>query len=52
MCTYIPSSGSECKVAVGVLNLKLELYPPLTETLSPDVITTQVNHCYINASVY
>uniref|UniRef100_A0A8C2Q0Y9 Centrosomal protein of 76 kDa n=1 Tax=Cyprinus carpio TaxID=7962 RepID=A0A8C2Q0Y9_CYPCA len=33
--------GSECKVAVGVLNLKLELYPPLTETLSPDVVTTQ-----------
>lgn len=33
--------GSECKVAAGVLNLKLELYPPLTETLSPDVITTQ-----------
>ncbi|KAK7147789.1 hypothetical protein R3I94_010349 [Phoxinus phoxinus] len=33
--------GSECKVPAGVLNLKLELYPPLTETLSPDVITTQ-----------
>uniref|UniRef100_A0A9J8CNV6 Centrosomal protein of 76 kDa n=1 Tax=Cyprinus carpio carpio TaxID=630221 RepID=A0A9J8CNV6_CYPCA len=33
--------GSECKVAVGVLNLKLELYPPLTENLSPDVVTTQ-----------
>ncbi|KAG7470096.1 hypothetical protein MATL_G00135690 [Megalops atlanticus] len=33
--------GSECKVPVGVLNVKLELYPPLTETLSPDVITTQ-----------
>lgn len=33
--------GSECKVPVGVLNLKLELYPPLTETLSTDVITTQ-----------
>ncbi|XP_043116067.1 centrosomal protein of 76 kDa [Puntigrus tetrazona] len=33
--------GSECKVAVGVLNLKLEMYPPLTETLSPDVVSTQ-----------
>ncbi|CAM4698077.1 unnamed protein product [Leuciscus chuanchicus] len=33
--------GSECKVPAGVLNLKLELYPPLTETLSPDVIATQ-----------
>ncbi|XP_067248886.1 centrosomal protein of 76 kDa isoform X2 [Chanodichthys erythropterus] len=33
--------GSECKVPAGVLNLKLELYPPLTETLSPEVITTQ-----------
>ncbi|XP_077064363.1 centrosomal protein of 76 kDa [Siphateles boraxobius] len=33
--------GSECKVPAGVLNLKLELYPPLTETLSPDVISTQ-----------
>jgi len=38
--------GSECKVPAGVLNLKLELYPPLTETLSPDVIATQVNHHY------
>ncbi|KAJ8288504.1 hypothetical protein COCON_G00011630 [Conger conger] len=33
--------GSECKVPVGVLNVKLELYPPLTETLTPDVIMTQ-----------
>ncbi|XP_010878657.1 centrosomal protein of 76 kDa isoform X1 [Esox lucius] len=33
--------GSECKVPAGVLNLGLELYPPLTETLSPDIITTQ-----------
>ncbi|KAJ8013424.1 hypothetical protein DPEC_G00053120 [Dallia pectoralis] len=33
--------GSECKVPAGVLNLSLELYPPLTETLSPDIITTQ-----------
>ncbi|KAI1894100.1 hypothetical protein AGOR_G00112350 [Albula goreensis] len=33
--------GSECKVPVGVLNLKLELYPPLTEKLTPDIITTQ-----------
>ncbi|XP_067305275.1 centrosomal protein of 76 kDa [Pseudorasbora parva] len=33
--------GSESKVSAGVLNLKLELYPPLTETLCPDVVTTQ-----------
>ncbi|XP_026781878.3 centrosomal protein of 76 kDa isoform X1 [Pangasianodon hypophthalmus] len=33
--------GSECKVPTGVLNLKLELYPPLSETLSPEVISTQ-----------
>lgn len=33
--------GSECKVPAGVLNLKLELYPPLSETLSPEVISTQ-----------
>ncbi|XP_062848310.1 centrosomal protein of 76 kDa [Trichomycterus rosablanca] len=33
--------GSECKVPAGVLNLKLEMYPPLTETLSPEVISTQ-----------
>ncbi|XP_056330786.1 centrosomal protein of 76 kDa isoform X1 [Danio aesculapii] len=33
--------GVEAKVPAGVLNLKLELYPPLTETLSPDVVTMQ-----------
>ncbi|KAK1795146.1 hypothetical protein P4O66_010326 [Electrophorus voltai] len=33
--------GSECKVSTGVLNLKLEMYPPLSETLSPEVISTQ-----------
>ncbi|XP_076016712.1 centrosomal protein of 76 kDa [Genypterus blacodes] len=33
--------GRECKVPVGVLTVSLELYPPLTETLSVDVITTQ-----------
>ncbi|XP_055768238.1 centrosomal protein of 76 kDa-like [Salvelinus fontinalis] len=33
--------GSECKVTAGVLNLSLELYPPLSEILSPDIITTQ-----------
>ncbi|XP_023669330.1 centrosomal protein of 76 kDa [Paramormyrops kingsleyae] len=33
--------GSECKVPAGVLNVKLELYPPLSDTLSPDVVSTQ-----------
>ncbi|TSK34864.1 Centrosomal protein of 76 kDa [Bagarius yarrelli] len=33
--------GTESKVSAGVLNLKLELYPPLSETLSPEVISTQ-----------
>uniref|UniRef100_A0A8B9JNU6 Centrosomal protein of 76 kDa n=1 Tax=Astyanax mexicanus TaxID=7994 RepID=A0A8B9JNU6_ASTMX len=33
--------GSECKVPAGVLNIKLEMYPPLSETLSPEVISTQ-----------
>ncbi|XP_066539599.1 centrosomal protein of 76 kDa isoform X2 [Hoplias malabaricus] len=33
--------GSECKVPAGVLNLKLEMYPPLLETLSPEVVSTQ-----------
>ncbi|KAM6967806.1 centrosomal protein of 76 kDa [Aplochiton taeniatus] len=33
--------GSESKVSAGVLNLSLELYPPLTGTLSSDIITTQ-----------
>ncbi|CAL8247909.1 unnamed protein product [Lota lota] len=33
--------GSECKVPAGVLTISLELYPPLTETLYVDIITTQ-----------
>ncbi|KAL0963299.1 hypothetical protein UPYG_G00304330 [Umbra pygmaea] len=33
--------GTECKVPAGVLNINLELYPPLTEMLSPEIITTQ-----------
>uniref|UniRef100_A0A3P8W8W3 Centrosomal protein of 76 kDa n=1 Tax=Cynoglossus semilaevis TaxID=244447 RepID=A0A3P8W8W3_CYNSE len=33
--------GSECKVPAGVLTVSLELCPPLTETLSPDVVSTQ-----------
>uniref|UniRef100_A0A8C9R713 Centrosomal protein of 76 kDa n=1 Tax=Scleropages formosus TaxID=113540 RepID=A0A8C9R713_SCLFO len=33
--------GSESKVPAGVLNVKLELYPPLAERLSPDVVSTQ-----------
>ncbi|XP_076592401.1 centrosomal protein of 76 kDa isoform X2 [Chaetodon auriga] len=34
-------TGSECKVPAGVLTVGLELYPPLTETLSTDIISTQ-----------
>lgn len=33
--------GSECKVPAGVLTISLELFPPLTETLSTDIISTQ-----------
>uniref|UniRef100_A0A8C6TWK3 Centrosomal protein of 76 kDa n=1 Tax=Neogobius melanostomus TaxID=47308 RepID=A0A8C6TWK3_9GOBI len=33
--------GSECKVPAGIMTVSLELYPPLTETISPDIITTQ-----------
>ncbi|KAG8571310.1 hypothetical protein GDO81_011589 [Engystomops pustulosus] len=34
--------GAECKIPVGVLNVKLELYPPLTQTLSPEIVNTQL----------
>uniref|UniRef100_A0A672H546 Centrosomal protein of 76 kDa n=1 Tax=Salarias fasciatus TaxID=181472 RepID=A0A672H546_SALFA len=34
--------GSECKLPAGVLTLSLELFPPLSETLSRDVVRTQV----------
>nr|XP_061800611.1 centrosomal protein of 76 kDa-like isoform X1 [Nerophis lumbriciformis] len=33
--------GSECKLPAGVLTIDLELYPPLTETLSHDIVSTQ-----------
>ncbi|CAG6016066.1 centrosomal protein of 76 kDa isoform 2-T2 [Menidia menidia] len=33
--------GSECKVPAGILTVSLELYPPLSETLSFDIISTQ-----------
>ncbi|XP_034554580.1 centrosomal protein of 76 kDa [Notolabrus celidotus] len=33
--------GSESKVPAGVLTVSLELYPPLTETLNSDIISTQ-----------
>ncbi|XP_072317230.1 centrosomal protein of 76 kDa [Eucyclogobius newberryi] len=33
--------GSECKVPAGILTVSLELYPLLTETISPDIISTQ-----------
>ena len=38
----VGAAGNECKVPVGVLNVKLELYPPLADHLSIDVIATQV----------
>ncbi|KAF5896117.1 centrosomal protein of 76 kDa, partial [Clarias magur] len=41
VCVELLGVGSECKVPAGVLNLKLEIYPPLSETLSPEVISTQ-----------
>ncbi|KAG9479092.1 hypothetical protein GDO78_012642 [Eleutherodactylus coqui] len=34
--------GAECKIPVGVLNVKLELYPPLTQALSPEIVSTQL----------
>lgn len=34
--------GAECKIPVGVLSVKLELYPPLTQTLSPEIVNTQL----------
>ncbi|XP_069076034.1 centrosomal protein of 76 kDa isoform X1 [Pleurodeles waltl] len=34
--------GSECKVSVGVLNIKLELYPRLNQTLSQEIVNTQL----------
>lgn len=37
------SLGSESKVPAGVLTVSLELYPPLTETLTADIISTQVS---------
>uniref|UniRef100_A0A8C2T8L1 Centrosomal protein of 76 kDa n=4 Tax=Coturnix japonica TaxID=93934 RepID=A0A8C2T8L1_COTJA len=33
--------GTESKVSVGVLNIRLEMYPPLTKTLSPEITSTQ-----------
>lgn len=41
-CLYFFVPGSECKVPAGVLTVSLELCPPLTATLSPDVVSTQV----------
>lgn len=34
--------GSECKVSVGVLNIKLELYPRLNQTLSQEIVNAQL----------
>lgn len=42
-CVCVCFPGSECKVPAGVLIVSLELYPPLTETLSTDIISTQVS---------
>ncbi|XP_070076779.1 centrosomal protein of 76 kDa isoform X16 [Equus przewalskii] len=33
--------GTESKVAVGILNIKLEMYPALNQTLSQEVVNTQ-----------
>nr|KAF6470923.1 centrosomal protein 76 [Molossus molossus] len=33
---------TESKVSVGVLNIKLEMYPPLNQTLSQEVVSTQL----------
>ncbi|XP_069778555.1 centrosomal protein of 76 kDa isoform X2 [Narcine bancroftii] len=33
--------GTESKVPVGVLNLKLEIYPPLMQPLSQEIVDTQ-----------
>ncbi|XP_073926474.1 centrosomal protein of 76 kDa isoform X4 [Castor canadensis] len=34
--------GTESKVSVGILNVKLEMYPPLNQTLSQEVVNTQL----------
>lgn len=34
--------GTESKVSVGILNIKLEMYPPLSQTLSQEVVNTQL----------
>lgn len=33
--------GTESKVSVGVLNIRLEMYPQLNKTLSSEIISTQ-----------
>lgn len=52
------SKGTESKVSVGVLNIRLEMYPKLNKTLSQEIVTTQVSlnlykhsfkHYYFNA---
>ncbi|XP_052644309.1 centrosomal protein of 76 kDa isoform X3 [Harpia harpyja] len=35
------SLGTESKVSVGVLNIRLEMYPQLNKTLSPEITNTQ-----------
>ncbi|XP_034618473.1 centrosomal protein of 76 kDa isoform X3 [Trachemys scripta elegans] len=34
--------GTESKVSVGVLNIKLEMYPQLNKTLSQEIVNTQL----------
>ncbi|XP_012505420.1 PREDICTED: centrosomal protein of 76 kDa [Propithecus coquereli] len=36
------SLGTESKVSVGILNIKLEMYPPLNQMLSQEVVNTQL----------
>ncbi|XP_053252558.1 centrosomal protein of 76 kDa isoform X1 [Podarcis raffonei] len=33
--------GTESKVSVGILNIRLEMYPKLNKTLSQEIVTTQ-----------
>ncbi|XP_072267577.1 centrosomal protein of 76 kDa [Pyxicephalus adspersus] len=34
--------GAESKVTVGILNVKMELYPHLQQVLSPEIVSTQL----------
>ncbi|XP_062986598.1 centrosomal protein of 76 kDa isoform X2 [Elgaria multicarinata webbii] len=38
---YKDTLGTESKVSVGILNIKLEMYPKLNKTLSQEIVNTQ-----------